>query len=61
MRIWVEEPSLKDEPGRPRNQRLVESGGGRFFPGRSHVFLDVTDRPCPAITQYSIAVAVTED
>lgn len=60
MRIWVEEPSRHDEPGRPRLAQIEASGRGRTF-GTSHVYLDVTDEPMLSVSTRPCAFVVTEE
>lgn len=56
MRIYVEEASRHDEPGRARLAQMVASGQGIVL--GSHVFVDVTDAPMPTVTVRPCAVAV---
>ncbi len=57
MRVWVEEPSRHDEPGRPRLAQIVERGEGILL--GSHVLLDVTDKPMLTVTVRPCAVVVS--
>jgi hypothetical protein len=56
VKIWMEHSI-----GQPASQPALASGKVRYFPGRAHYFIDVTDGPEETVGERPVEIVVEHD